>query len=59
VILLHGFDEEIRDRFDTVTDVGTVTPPYAVAEERDLVIRIGRGAHQTLQEIWPSLGGIH
>jgi hypothetical protein len=60
VIVLHGFSEEEVEEFCGSLDAaGSVTHPFAVAEERDLVIRVCREPRQTLQELWPSMQGIN
>ena len=37
--------------------VGRVTNPWGVPEERDVPIWVARGEKETLQTLWPSLGG--
>ncbi len=58
VMILHGFSEEdFRDYFESVTAAGHVTHPYAVNEQRDLTIYVGRGPRTTLQDAWPGWEG--
>jgi hypothetical protein len=58
VIVFHGVSrDDVDDYCGILEDVGTVSHPFAVEEERDLVIRICREPTQTLQDLWPSMAG--
>ena len=58
IMILHGFEHsDLVPFFDSVTPMGQVTHPYAVAEERDLTIYVGRGPRETLQSAWPRWRG--
>ncbi|MCK5411748.1 MAG: hypothetical protein KAJ67_06615, partial [Gemmatimonadetes bacterium] len=58
VMILHGFaEEDLADYLESVTAAGQVTHPYAVNEQRDLTIYVGRGPRTTLQEAWPGWKG--
>jgi hypothetical protein len=58
IVILHGVGrDEAADYCGTIEVVSTVTHPFAVEEERDVVISICREPRQTLQELWPSMAG--
>jgi 4-amino-4-deoxy-L-arabinose transferase-like glycosyltransferase len=58
VMILHGFTEsQLSPYFGEITAAGRVTHPYAVREERDLTVYIGRRPRTTLQEAWPRWRG--
>jgi 4-amino-4-deoxy-L-arabinose transferase-like glycosyltransferase len=58
VMILHGFaEDDLSDYFESVIAAGHVTHPYAVHEQRDLTIYVGRGARTTLQDAWPGWEG--
>jgi hypothetical protein len=58
VIIMHGFSrEEVAEHCGVLEDAGHVTHQFAVAEERDVAIRVCSEPRQTLQDIWPSLAG--
>ena len=58
VVILHGFREaDLSDFFESLEPAGYITHPYAVAEQRDLTIFVGRGARETLQQLWPRMKG--
>lgn len=58
VMILHGFaEDDVKDYFESVAAAGHVTHRYAVTEERDLTIFVGRGPRTTLQEAWPGWRG--
>jgi hypothetical protein len=58
VVISIGFSyKDMADFFDTVTTAAHVMNHFAVAEQRDLFVYVGRGPSQTVQEIWPSLAG--
>lgn len=57
-MILHGFaEDDVKDYFESVAAAGHVTHRYAVTEERDLTIFVGRGPLTTLQEAWPGWRG--
>ncbi len=45
--------------FGEATQVATLGHPYAVAEERNVPIVVGKHPKRTLQQIWPELAGRH
>ena len=49
--------DNLREFYDSVETAATITHPWAVEEERQLDVRVGRGPRTTLQEVWPSLEG--
>ena len=58
VVITIGISrEDLRKFFDSVETAATVSHPWAVSEERRLVINIGTAPRTTLQELWPSLAG--
>jgi 4-amino-4-deoxy-L-arabinose transferase-like glycosyltransferase len=58
VMILHGFaEDDFTEYFESATAAGHVTHPYAVNEQRDLTIFVGRGPRTTLQEAWPGWEG--
>ncbi|MEJ2311366.1 MAG: glycosyltransferase family 39 protein [Gemmatimonadales bacterium] len=58
VMILHGFaEEDLTDYFESLTAAGHVTHPYAVSEQRDRTIFVGRGPRTTLQDAWPGWEG--
>jgi hypothetical protein len=58
VMILHGFAEgDLEAYFESLTAAGHVTHPYAVNEQRDLTIYVGRGPRTTLQDAWPGWEG--
>jgi uncharacterized membrane protein len=60
VVVTIGVERErLTPLFDSVEQAGRVRSPWSVAEERDLTIYVARGPRQTLQEVWPSLGGMN
>ncbi len=54
VIILQGDREEAEERCGSVEEVGSVSHPYAMAEEHYKIL-ICRGLKQPLSEIWPQL----
>ncbi len=58
VVILHGFERsDLEDFFESLEPAGSITHPYAVTEQRDLTLFIGRGPRETLQELWPRMKG--
>lgn len=56
VVVAVGFSARyLREHFDTVIPVVTVTEPWGVEEEREVVISAAKGPRRTLQEIWPTI----
>ena len=45
--------------YEDVRPVGRISHPWAVAEERELTLFRAARPRQTLQQVWPSLGGLH
>lgn len=56
-IVIGTSREALTPLFESVEVAGRVTHPWAVAEERDLTIYVGRRPRRSLQEIWPTLAG--
>ncbi len=57
-LILVGFGrDEIGDHFSTLDSAAYWTHPYMVAEQRDLTFYVGRGAEETLQQMWPRFEG--
>lgn len=50
-------EEDLRRAFRTVAPAGRVAHPWAVEEERDLVVYVAEGPRRTLREVWPELAG--
>ncbi|KPK55630.1 MAG: hypothetical protein AMS21_13445 [Gemmatimonas sp. SG8_38_2] len=58
VVILHGFREDDFSSYcGSKTAAGFVTHPYAVAEQRDLILYVCRDPALTMQELWPRLEG--
>jgi 4-amino-4-deoxy-L-arabinose transferase-like glycosyltransferase len=58
VVITIGISaDDLRRHFDSVATAGAVTHPWAVEEERDLIINVATGPRTTLQRLWPSLAG--
>jgi hypothetical protein len=58
VMILHGFaDDDFSEYFESATAAGHVTHPYAVNEQRNLTIYVGRAPRTTLQDAWPGWEG--
>ena len=49
--------EDLTAFFAELTEVQRVTHPWAVSEERNVPIIVGRRPFHTLQEVWPALAG--
>ncbi|HUF10382.1 MAG TPA: hypothetical protein VMO47_13765 [Rhodothermales bacterium] len=60
VLILVGHElDDWEGFFESVEPVAVVGHPYAVEEQRAVAIVVARNPEQTLQELWPSLEGMH
>lgn len=58
ILIFHGFLEEDYDTLCASREpAGFVTHPFAVAEQRDMVIYVCRDPSSTLQDLWPGWEG--
>ncbi len=54
-VVLGGTPEDLRQLFDSVEVAAVVREPFAVGEEQEVPVLIGRKPRVTLQEAWPGL----
>lgn len=57
LVALGSDSADLARNWRTVTRVGRVLNPWGVPEEQDVPIWVARGEKETLQALWPSLGG--
>ncbi len=57
LVALGSDSADLARNWRTVTRVGRVINPWGVPEEQDVPIWVARGEKETVQALWPSLGG--
>lgn len=56
-VILGASRETLAPLFDSLQAATRVTNPWAVQEERDVTVYVGRQPRRTLQALWPTLAG--
>jgi hypothetical protein len=57
VVAIGPSREDLMPFFESVEPAARTGDPWAVAEERDLIVLVARRPRRSLQEIWPTLAG--
>jgi hypothetical protein len=60
VVITIGIPREaLLQHYADVADAAVVGHPFAVAEERNVPVLVGKQPRRALQELWPELAGVH